>query len=281
MARPVTSIRPRTTEYRSIDIAWLRRKGARHVGYSGRIRWSRDGVEHASIDYAIEAAGLRLRYRVTSGGGAPQHIDELVPIVSTAMHLGGCRHWFACPSCGRRCRILYGGARFRCRLCRGAGYESQYESRMLSVCGIRWCMRARLEERGSRLASVLGLDDGFPDKPPRMHWSTYRRLEARDRKLAGRWRDSAQEWLERREGERIRLAGQLARALREQGLAAAREPAAPIAPPRTKTPGRSRRRKHGKSRVWHWLWYPYKNYRFGTYLELWSPRSSAGGGHHG
>ena len=33
--------------------------------------------------------------------------------------------WFACPSCRRRCRVIYGGARFRCRLCYGAKYESE------------------------------------------------------------------------------------------------------------------------------------------------------------
>ena len=49
-------------------------------------------------------------------------------------HFGGVRHWFSCPSCGRRCRILYGGARFRCRLCRGARYESQYQAAALTAC---------------------------------------------------------------------------------------------------------------------------------------------------
>jgi hypothetical protein len=36
-------------ELRAIDIAWLRRKDARSVGYSGRITWSRHGTEAASI----------------------------------------------------------------------------------------------------------------------------------------------------------------------------------------------------------------------------------------
>jgi hypothetical protein len=216
MARPVTSFRPKTTDYRSIDIAWLRRKGARNIGYSGTIRWSRNGEQIGSIDYVLEATGLRLSYRARQHGGAWEGIEEMIPIVTTPMHLGGARHWFACPSCGCRCRILYGGARFRCRLCRDAGYESQYQSRMLTICDIRWRIRERLEERGCNIARLLGLDDGFPPKPPRMHWSTYRRLEALDRKLAASWEVSAREWLERtdrrrraveRAIERLRAAG--------------------------------------------------------------------------
>jgi hypothetical protein len=111
------------------------------------------------------------------------------------MHLGGSRHWFECPSCGRRCRILYGGARFRCRLCRGAAYESQYQHGAMTVCELRWRIRERLEERGGLNSRLLGLDDGFPPKPPRMHWRTYRRLEALDDKLAARWCASIGEWL--------------------------------------------------------------------------------------
>ena len=123
MARPATSLTPKTTDFQSIDLAWLRRKGARHVGHSGTMRWLRNGHETGSVGYSVEAGGLRLRYRTTPRGGEPEDINDLVPIITTPVHLGGVRQWFACPSCRRRCRILYGGARFRCRLCRGARFE--------------------------------------------------------------------------------------------------------------------------------------------------------------
>jgi hypothetical protein len=180
MSRPATSFGPKTTDFRSIDLAWLRRKGARNVGYSGTLRWLHNGH--------VEAGGLRLRYRVTPRGGSPQDINEVIPIVRTPMHLGGFRHWFECPSCGRRCRIVYGGVRFRCRQCRGAKYESQYQHPALTLCDMRWRIRERLEERGSLDSRLSGLDDGLPPKPKGMHWSSYRRLEALDDKLAGRWR---------------------------------------------------------------------------------------------
>ena len=58
----------------------------------------------------------------------------------------------------------------------------------LTLCDIRWRIRQRLEERGGLDCRLFGLDDGIGPKPPRIHWKTYRRLEARDEALAGRWR---------------------------------------------------------------------------------------------
>src|SRR4029453_15964735 len=117
---------------------------------------------------------------------------------------GGVRHWFACPSCGRRCRIVYGGLHFRCRVCRHARYESQYEHPALRVGSRRWRIRQKLQEReGPRWR--WGLDDGFPPKPPRMHSRTYRRLQALDEPLAGRWRIGMIDLLEKMD-RRLRLA---------------------------------------------------------------------------
>jgi hypothetical protein len=112
------------------------------------------------------------------------------------MHFGGRRHWFACLSCGRRCRILYGASHFRCRICRGAKYESQFESEPLRISSRRWRIRRLIEERAGH-AWPLGLDDDFPPKPKGMHWHTYRRLEAIDEDLAGRWRNGVSGYLER------------------------------------------------------------------------------------
>jgi hypothetical protein len=47
-------------------------------------------------------------------------------------------------------------------------------------------IRQKLEERGGTRWPG-GLDDGFPPKPPRMHGRSYRRLQALDERLAGRW----------------------------------------------------------------------------------------------
>lgn len=41
-------------------------------------------------------------------------------------------------------------------------------------------LRQKLGYQGS-------LDDPFPPKPKRMHWTTYRRLEEQDEELRNRW----------------------------------------------------------------------------------------------
>jgi hypothetical protein len=186
----------RFSALQAIDLAWLRRRGARDIGYSGHITWSRHGEETASIGYDVVCNGLRLRYRHTPYGGTPQDVDEIIHIVTTPVPFGGCRHWFRCPSCNRRCRIVYGGARFRCRVCRCAKYESQYESEPLRLCSRRWRIRKLLEDHGGE-KWPFGLDDGFPPKPRRMHWKTYRRLEALDEDLGSRWCIRIRGWLER------------------------------------------------------------------------------------
>lgn len=55
-------------DYRSIDLAWLRREGSLTLGYSGRIEWPRGGTETASVNYVIERGGLRLTYRTRRNG---------------------------------------------------------------------------------------------------------------------------------------------------------------------------------------------------------------------
>jgi hypothetical protein len=198
MARPAMSVTTRVEDLRSIDIAWIRRKGGRNVGYSGTIRWSCNGTETASIAYDVEHAGIRVRYRHKPYGGAPQVISELLPVVTSPMRFGGCRHWFVCLACWRRCRILFAGVRFRCRICYEAKYESQYQHPALTACDRRWWIRRHLEDRGGE-KWPFGLDDGFPPKPPRMHWRTYRRLKHLDSELAARWRIGMAGFLERLE----------------------------------------------------------------------------------
>jgi hypothetical protein len=66
-----------------------------------------------------------------------QEIIERVQLLSTQLHLGGVRWWFACPrrlngaSCNRRIGKLYlppGESRFGCRRCHALTYKSSQES---------------------------------------------------------------------------------------------------------------------------------------------------------
>ena len=185
MARPVTSTTPRTDDFRVVDLAKFRRHGGRRVGVSGTLTWRHRGEFQASIAYRLESRGLRLLYRTTLRSGAVRDVNELIRLVATELHFGGVRQWFLCPSCARRCRLLYGGTYFRCRLCVGAYYELQYETAPYRALRRRWRIRQQIEDRsGDEWA--FGLDDGFPPRPPRMHGKTYRRLEALDAELDGR-----------------------------------------------------------------------------------------------
>ena len=186
MGRPAQYLTPKVEDFGCVlDLAWLRRTRNWAPGHTGRITWSHRGVEKASVGYTVEPGGLRLSYRQGSYG-SDASVNEVLPIVTTATQFGGRRHWFSCPGCGRRCRIVYHSQAFRCRQCLGAHHESKYQDEALNICARRWRLRRLLEERGG-MAWPLALDDGFPPKPPRMHWKTYRRLHALDQQLERRW----------------------------------------------------------------------------------------------
>jgi len=106
-----------------------------------------------------------------------------VPYVWTPTRFGGRRQWFKCLSCGKGCRILYGGVRFRCRRCHGLRYQSQYEQPGLGGVDQADKIRRRL---GDKVGSAFERDE-FPPKPKGMHWKTYRRLERRYDELQFRW----------------------------------------------------------------------------------------------
>lgn len=145
----------------------------------GRARFGTQRV-FSKVGYRIEAGGLRLIYRTRPRGGEWRDVDELIPFTSTATQFGGKRVWFACPSCQKRCRIIYGGCYFRCRRCHGLRYESQYEDAISRAASQRHKLRKRLGYVGS-------LEDPFPLKPKGMHWTTYEQLQARDEECEQRW----------------------------------------------------------------------------------------------
>ena len=72
-----------------------------------------------AVTVRATTASLHLSYQLVAGEGSAVAVDEVVNLRSTETSLGGIRRWFACPGCNRRSRILYGGPRFRCRLCHG------------------------------------------------------------------------------------------------------------------------------------------------------------------
>lgn len=179
-------------DFLRIDLAFLRKRNALTVGNRGQLSWNRRGDQYASIRYVVEPTGIRLIYRTRSSGGDWRDVSDLIPFTETPTQFGGRRQWFICPSCQRRCRIVYGGSYFRCRKCHHLKYESQYEDPICRAAGQRHKLRDRLGQQDS-------LDEPFPDKPKGMHWKRYRRLAERDEALDDIWVGEVSDWLRRAE----------------------------------------------------------------------------------
>ncbi len=167
-------------EMHSIDLAWLRRNKLLNDGRSCTLSWSRGGNQTGSIKLWYDYNHVRLVYRHRPRGGEWQDVDEKVPLAETATSFGGTRQWFVCLACGRRCRVLYGGGRFRCRKCHRLKYETQYEPAFARAATRALKIRERLGGKG-------GIDDFFPPKPKGMHRKTYERLEAEAERLENAW----------------------------------------------------------------------------------------------
>ncbi len=143
------------------------------------MRWMRLGRECGRAEVVLQAKSkLRLEHFELIGDGAETRSSATVVLISTKQPIGGVREWFECPRCRRACRVLYGRAGFRCRLCASLVYASQTE---------RASGRARLgaQKLRLRLGGSPSLGDAFPDKPRTMHWKTYRKLKQRYNRPTG------------------------------------------------------------------------------------------------
>lgn len=157
-------------------------------GYgSGRPRRRRLCEEVASIDLAnprhrnqLRQDGEWMRIRTTTNGRIKV---ERIQLVWSQSRLGR-RPWFACPVCGRGCRVLYRTLQLKCRRCAGLLYESQRIA--------RWQSKLRMSDKiQDRISKKMGTDlvEGveFPPKPKRMRWSTYRALQAQFDRASDTW----------------------------------------------------------------------------------------------
>ena len=171
-------LRARCEDMHPVDLADLNRRGLK-VGTVCAMRWMRAGRECGRAEVVLQAkCKVRLQHVALLGDGAETRSSATVSLISTKQPIGGVREWFECPRCRRACRVLYGRAAFRCRLCARLIYASQAEH----ASG-----RARLgaQKLRMRLGGSPSLFDAFPDKPRTMHWKTYRKMKQRHDRLAG------------------------------------------------------------------------------------------------
>jgi len=135
----------------------------------GSLSWTCGGKPSGSIHYRVEPDTLILEYRTQPYGGEWQDVTERVPLEYSPCNYGGFRPWLHCPHCNRRVAVLYGGARFLCRHCRGLAYASQQETPADRLLRKARSIKERLGGSGNML-------ERFPSKPKGMHWTTYWRL---------------------------------------------------------------------------------------------------------
>lgn len=160
-----------TEDYRDIDVRWLKRQSGLQPGLSGQITWRRRGEITGQIGYRVTHASVVLDYRIRDRAGEWESLNYPIPLDTTPCHLGGVRHWFLCPSCGKRVALVYGGRIFACRDCYRLAYPSTRETR-----------GDRAARRADRIRDKLGWEGGIlngPEvwnKPKGMHWQTFGRL---------------------------------------------------------------------------------------------------------
>jgi len=98
---------------------------------------------------------------------------ERIVTTWTPNNFGGRRQWFLCPSCDRRCAIIYrrgNGPLWCCRVCGGGRYLSETQSPRQRELHKALKIRRRLGQENAGLAFP------FPPKPPGMHTVTYERI---------------------------------------------------------------------------------------------------------
>jgi hypothetical protein len=170
--------RPKSEQMKRLDLVSLRRKGYLN-GSPMSISWSYGEQPMGSIGLQALADGLRLFYSARQNDGEWLTVDEVVAYVWMPMRFGGRRQWFRCPGCADRCRILYGGSRFRCRRCHRLSYSSQAEARADRATRAMFKIVTRLDPEENC--------NDLPRKPKGMHWRTYHRLAERYERYDSRW----------------------------------------------------------------------------------------------
>ena len=103
--------------------------------------------------------------------------SQTIEFSETPCHFGGSRKWFVCSGCRKRVsKLRLFGMSFVCGKCIGLGYKSQ-----------RINKAERLQSRAAKIKGELGMDTPASlcrfvedlDRPKGMHWSTFRRDQAR------------------------------------------------------------------------------------------------------
>ena len=134
-----------------------------------------DGTVRRTLGYSLDLTSQAL-VLAWSSGGVPYRVT--ITLEPTMPFFGGERWWALCPACGRRVAIVYRYASgFACRCCLSLAYTSQREDVFRRAC-------RRVQKVRDRYGQDLSLTVPWRRKPPRMRWTTFARLVARDDSLS-------------------------------------------------------------------------------------------------
>ncbi len=157
----------------AFDVRQIAKKGLLRPG-AFSWHWSNNyGEKIGSVGVRVAGDPERviLAYQWTPYNGEPRHVECSLWIARSPCNYGGSRPWFLCPSCGRRCAVVYYGApggRYACRCCVRVAYLSQCDDEM----GRLWRKQRKLERN---LAGGADEWNGW-QKPKGMHRLTFDRL---------------------------------------------------------------------------------------------------------
>ena len=152
-----------------LRISDLRKSRLLAPGRRGELTWNVGGRPSGSIGIFVEEGSLELTYHRRGPAQEWRHVHEVIALDSTEQQFGGERRWFICPSCNRRCAVLYDGNGFRCRVCLDLSYRSQSEDP-------RFRCLSKARKLRQRLGGTASVPLRLADKPRGMHWRTYNRL---------------------------------------------------------------------------------------------------------
>ncbi len=115
-----------------------------------------------------------------ASGGRPRAVtirdwqsETPVRLTYTTPYFGGYWPWFLCPTCSRRCKLLYRRkGELACRICHDLVYRSQLEGRKERLLRRAQAIRIRLGGSTNLLAP-------FPDRPKGMRRNIYARWRER------------------------------------------------------------------------------------------------------
>jgi hypothetical protein len=169
---------PTVDDVHCIDIHYIKKQGMLHPGLSGILSWSVGDRFHGSVNFRIDYDRLVLDYYSYTHNGEWEPVEETIWFDWTPCHYGGQRLWLRCPGCARRVAVLCGyGERFLCRQCCRLPYASQQR-------GFSDRMMAQARKIRQRLGITenlwLPLEPGC--KPKGMHWHTFDRVVAREKR---------------------------------------------------------------------------------------------------